>query len=104
VGDIAIITIQAEARRIAERSGVTDVDGLQRIEAALRVRAYQDAIRPYIDAKVRVEALRLIKYVQIASDGTVHAEYEPLSLEAQELMAGVDKAIEAEARRFGFRS
>ena len=104
MNDMAIVLIQAEARRIAERSGVTDMDGLQRIEAALRVKAYQEAIQPYINAKVRIEALRLIVRVTIASDGTVNAEYEPLSPEIQKLFAQLDEAMDAEARRFGLRA
>lgn len=102
--DMAIVALEAEARRIARNSDITDLDGLRRVEAALRVRAYQEAIQPYIDAKVRLEALRLIKRVTIASDGTVHAEYEPLSPAAQEAVAHIDEAIEAEAKRFGLRS
>lgn len=102
--DMAIVAIEAEARRIAHNSDVTDLDGLRRIEAALRVRTYQEAIQPYVDAKVRLEALRLIKRVTIASDGTVHAEYESLTPAAQEAIAHIDEAIESEAKRFGLRS
>lgn len=101
MNDMAIISIQAEARRIAERSEVTDLDGLHRIEAALRVRAYREAIQPYIEAKARLEALRLIKRVTITTDGTVHAEYEPLTPAAQEAVAHLDEAMKSEAKRFG---
>lgn len=97
---LALTGLRKEALRIAQMNGVDDMDGVLRIEAALRVGAYKCAIQPYVALKVRLLAPRMPRRIVI-HDGEVQAEFEPLPPEAQKLMDALDEMIRAEAIRFG---
>lgn len=105
MNDMHLISVEAEARHYCDRHEIRDPDACQRVLHSMRHRAFLEAIEP-ISAQKR-QCLNLFMATQpivrfISRDGLL--EPEPLELPAQvkELLATLDEAIVAEARRWGF--
>jgi hypothetical protein len=87
-----------EARRICDEREL-EPDSLEKIAHALRWRAYQDAIQPYIRLKCRLFNFKMPKYI-LHADGRSETIVE-WTEDEKATLAQIDELIAAEAKRYG---
>lgn len=87
-----------EARRYCDERELGP-ESLEQIAHALRFRAYQDAIQPYVSLKMRLFRFKMPRYIRHA-DGRIETIVE-WTEEEQKAMATIDELIAAEARHLG---
>lgn len=91
--------IRLEVRRVCD---LHDVDPAEawRVEASLTFAAYQRAIQPWVDAKVRIIALAMPSYV-LFPDGHIERRGDGLTDEARASLKLLDEHIARIAERYG---
>jgi hypothetical protein len=89
-----------EARRICDERDL-EPGSVERIAHALRWRAYQDAIQPYIKLKCRLFNFKMPKYI-LHSDGHSETVVE-WTEDEKATLAQIDELIAAEAKRLGLQ-
>lgn len=97
--DMLAIDIEAEARRICEREGISDYETFKKVQCSVAYKAFQQAIEPYMQQKARIHSLRLLDRVVFEEGQPPRTEYKPLPPELEQGLKMLDEMIEAEAER-----
>jgi hypothetical protein len=94
------IEIEAEARRVCDREGITDYETFQKVQCSVAHQAFLKAIDPYVRMKVHIHSLRLLDRVVFEEGKPPRTEYKPLSPELERGLQMLDEMIETEAERY----